>query len=276
MNRASDRSRDPADNGSSLSAAEAWRLLRDGEARPSPGQEASAAAAHLLDLYGPLARPGEAGWVLGHLGQSLDGFIAAANGHSHYVTGPENIEHLHRLRALADAVVVGASTVRADDPQLTVRRVEGAHPVRVVLDPCRRLGPGHRVFIDRQAPTLVLCRADRAGAGDTRHGEAELMPVPATDAGGLCPLAIAAHLRGRGLRRLFVEGGGQTVTRFLTAGALSRLQIAVAPLLIGGGRPGIALPPIDHLSRALRLRARIFRLGEDVLFDCPLPPADGA
>ena len=74
-----------------------------------------------------------------YVASSLDGFIATPGGDSRFVTGPDNILHLHRMRALSDAVVVGAQTVAADDPRLTTRMVPGDSPVRVVLDPRRRL-----------------------------------------------------------------------------------------------------------------------------------------
>ena len=90
----------------------------------------------LIDLYLPIcSATGARPITVGHLGQSLDGFIATHAGESQFVTGEENILHLHRMRALCDAVVVGAGTVAADDPQLTTRHVSGPSPLRVVLDP---------------------------------------------------------------------------------------------------------------------------------------------
>src|SRR6201991_2834844 len=80
--------------------------------------------------------------VVGQLGQSLDGRIATETGHSHYINGPAGLAHLHRLRALVDAVVVGIGTALADNPQLTVRRVSGPHPARVVIDTRGRLPAG--------------------------------------------------------------------------------------------------------------------------------------
>ena len=79
--------------------------------------------------------------VVGQCGQSIDARIATASGHSHYINGAEGLAHLHRLRALVDAVVVGVGTALADDPQLTVRRVAGPNPARVVIDPNGRLAP---------------------------------------------------------------------------------------------------------------------------------------
>lgn len=117
-----------------------------------------AAGAELLDLYLPMALASPARpLTVGHLGQSLDGRIATSEGASRYINGPENLLHLHRMRALCDAVVVGAGTVECDDPRLTTRRVAGPNPARVILDPRRRLAESCGVFQDRSAPTWLVC-----------------------------------------------------------------------------------------------------------------------
>jgi len=104
----------------------------------------------LLNLYLPICSATLKHPVtVGHLGQSLAGFIATPSGDSQFVTGDDNLVHVHRMRALCDAVVVGAGTVAADDPQLTTRHVPGPNPLRVVIDPGRRLEPTFRVFTDR-------------------------------------------------------------------------------------------------------------------------------
>ncbi len=226
------------------------------------------ATAELLDLYLPLAlaRP-DRPLTVAHLGQSLDGRIATVNGASTYVTGPENLTHLHRMRALCDAIVVGAGTVECDDPQLTTRRVAGPHPVRVVLDPRRRLAADHGLFHDRAAPTLLVCAEERADW--PAPGHAELIGVPAQGS-GLNLRALVQRLRARGLFGIFIEGGGLTVSTFLEQGLLDRLQITIAPLIIGSGRPGVTLPTITDLSQSLRPRYRRHVMGEDVLFDCQL------
>src|SRR5262245_2843266 len=99
------------------------------------------------DLFGPL-RFGRVDdmVVVGQLGQSLDGRVATPTGHAHYINGPSGLNHLHRLRALVDAVVIGIGTALADDPQLTVRRVSGPQPVRVVIDPSGRLHGSARLL----------------------------------------------------------------------------------------------------------------------------------
>lgn len=230
-----------------------------------------AEALEFFALYKPLLDrpPGAAPWLIAQLGQSLDGCVATADGDSFFVTGPQSLLHLHRLRALSDAVIVGAGTVAADDPQLTTRRVPGEHAVRVVIDPARGLSPGARVFSDGQAPTLRLIDADHPEPA-AADGQCVAVPGLRGADGTLAPAAVVAALRARGLALLFVEGGGVTVSRFLAAGCLDRLHLMSAPLLIGAGRPGLQLPPAASLDAALRPPSRVFRLGDDVLWDLDL------
>ena len=228
--------------------------------------------AALSPLYGPLlAAPTvpDGCYVLGRIAQSLDGRIATASGASHWISGQEDIVHTHRLRALFDAVVIGAGTVRADDPQLTTREVEGPSPVRVVLDTDRRLDARYRVF--REGPeTLLLCARD--APGEDRVGKAPVVRLPRSGK-GLFIAAVLAALAERGLRRVFVEGGGITVSRFLAAGALDRLHVTIAPLLIGSGIPAFTLPETATLTNVLRFDWAVHRIGVDLLLDIPLARA---
>lgn len=231
--------------------------------------------AQMLALCLPLCvGPARQALVFAHLGQSLDGQIATASGASRYVTSTENLIHMHRLRALADAVIVGAGTVERDDPKLTTRLVPGDNPVRVVIDPSLRLSPDRQIFQDGEAPTLVVCRA---GAPKPSHWEglAEIVEVASATA-ELAPADIVRALHERGLRRLFVEGGGVTVSHFLGARALHRLHVTICPLFIGRGRPGVVLPGIDRMDEALRPRVSRFLLGQDVLFDCAFDASNEA
>src|SRR5215468_8704378 len=94
--------------------------------------------------------------IVGQIGQSLDGRIATESGHSKYINGPAGLTHLHRLRALVDAVVIGVGTAIADDPQLTVRRVTGRQPARVVIDPKGRLDSKAKVFGEDGARRILI------------------------------------------------------------------------------------------------------------------------
>jgi riboflavin-specific deaminase-like protein len=224
----------------------------------------------MLDALAPLASAG--GFVVAQLGQSLDGRIATASGHSHYINGPAGLAHLHRLRALADAVVVGAGTACEDRPQLTVRNVAGSDPARVIIDPRGRVPAAGPLFeaVDDPAPVLHLIgprvRPETAPAHVRRI---RLDP----SRGQFEPAALVDRLRALGLPRLLIEGGSDTVSRFLQAGALDRLHLLIAPLIIGSGRPGIALPTIERLDEARRPPMRGFRLADELLVDVELASA---
>jgi riboflavin-specific deaminase-like protein len=249
-----------------------WPLLLAAARGGSAEAVLAAAANPLVALYLPLCRaPAGRPFTIGHLAQSLDGFVATTRGESLFITGDENVVHMHRLRALCDAVVVGASTVLADDSRLTTRLVPGPNPLRVVIDPRRRLPATLRLFSDGAAPTLLVCDAVRARPGE-RFGAAEVVGLPARD-GRLEYSGVLDLLHDRGCRTVFVEGGGRTVTGFLAAGLLDRLQITVAPALLGDGLPGLRLPAVARLADAAPLAHRIVRMGDDVLFDCELRAA---
>ena len=204
--------------------------------------------------------------VVGQFGQSLDGRVATETGHSHYINGPAGLAHLHRLRALVDAVVVGVGTARADDPQLTVRHVAGPNPARVVIDPRGRIAPCARLFACDGARRLVVTAQSTPL---DLPADVERIDLPAHD-GTIAPTAILAALAERGFRRIMIEGGSNTVSRFIAAGCLDRLHIVVAPIILGAGRGGVALPPVASCADALRPPMRLHRLDGEVLFDCDL------
>ena len=234
-------------------------------------------ACGLFRLLKPLldCRPHSIPWVIAQLGQSLDGCIATRTGDARFVNGPENLVHLHRLRALSDAVIVGAGTVVIDDPQLTTRRVSGPNPVRVLFDPQLQLADyatSARVFTDALAPTVWLCDARWQQRATTLAGRAQVLAVPGllrADGTPAVALALAA-LHARGLGLLFVEGGGVTVSRFLAQGALDRLHLAVAPLIIGNGKPGLRFTGADRLGDCARPPFSVVAMGRDQLWDLDL------
>lgn len=285
--------RDKLDGGSSLPSVRGVRLERHGGITLVPAPEGDIVVrneaprgwvpgraeltpqgAEMLDLYMPLVVGPRAGeYVLAHLAQSLDGRVATGNGKSQFISAHHDLVHTHRLRALFDAVLVGASTVQHDNPRLTTRMCDGPNPVRVVLDPRGRLRDGFRLFED--APQTLVIRGKTRGRhrAPPRGDTVSIIELQCDDDGRLPIDAVLETLRTRGLHRIFIEGGGVTVSNFLTAQALDRLHIAVAPMIIGSGRPGFTLPDIDDLNEALRFRARHFSMGPDILFDCPLQPA---
>ena len=219
------------------------------------------------EMFGPLRKGVVDDLVIvGQLGQSLDGRIATKTGHSKYINGPAGLAHLHRLRSLMDGVVIGVGTAIADDPLLTVRRVPGPQPVRVVVDPRGRLAADARIFAADGVRRLLI----------TAHGTpcapppgVEVVALPLVN-GQLAPAAILTALATRGMRRVLIEGGADTVSRFLAAGCLDRLHVVVSPIIIGSGRESVILPEIKSIDHALRPPIRVHLIDDEVLFDCDL------
>ena len=224
-------------------------------------------ASPLQALFEPLRTPTiDRMMVVGQLGQTMDGRIATVTGQSKYINGQPGLTHLHQLRALLDAVVVGVGTALADDPQLNVRLVRGQHPARVVIDPKGRLSADCRIWNDDGARRLWVVA--QGLALDVPPG-VDVLALPATD-GRIEPMAILKSLSAQGLNRILIEGGAETVSRFLQAGCLDRLHMIVAPIIMGSGRPSFNLPIIEHMDQAVRLPVQTHLLDNEVLFDCDL------
>ncbi|GHC69108.1 hypothetical protein GCM10010136_14500 [Limoniibacter endophyticus] len=161
-------------------------------------------------------------------------------------------------------MVVGVGTVVADNPSLTVRAVEGQNPTRVVIDPSGRIPHASKLLHDGQSPVIIVQATDV----DSRAPNAETIALERQENGCLEVSDILCALSGRGLKTILVEGGACTISRFINAGCIDRLHVAVAPLIIGAGPAGITLPPIDKLAQAQRPKIDIYDIGSDIVFDC--------
>ena len=217
-------------------------------------------------VFAPLraAREGRP-FVVAQLGQSLDGRIATVSGESKYINGDACLDHLHRLRAEVDAVVVGAGTIVADDPLLTVRRVPGRNPARIAIDPRGRLEAGARWLNEDGTDHYVVTAASSVPCSR------RLIRLAADESGAIAPQLILDALHAKGFRRILIEGGARTISAFIDAGCIDRLHILMAPIIIGSGRQGLDLRPIESLNQALRPKTSTYMLaGGEVLFDCAL------
>ena len=235
---------------------------------PAPAGEIAYGEDTYAAIFGSLRQaPADRPFVIGQLGQSLDGRIATRTGDSRYINGACALDHLHRLRAAVDAVLVGAGTIAADDPQLNVRRTPGKNPARVALDPSGRTGAQVRWLTNDGARRILITAEPQAAPPNCD----EVIVAPRRADGAICPISIAQALFDAGLRRILVEGGARTISSFINAGAMDRLHVLVAPVIIGSGKQGLDLAPIDELRHALRPPARIWPFPDgDVLFDCDL------
>ncbi|MEV6652279.1 bifunctional diaminohydroxyphosphoribosylaminopyrimidine deaminase/5-amino-6-(5-phosphoribosylamino)uracil reductase RibD [Streptomyces sp. NPDC051219] len=253
-----------------------------------PDQQATGGAGTLraagVEVEGGLlaeeAEAGNAAWltsvrlgrpfVLWKYAATLDGRIAAADATSRWISSPESRADVHRLRAEADAVVVGSGTLRADDPHLAVRGAEGAtQPLRVVLDTHATILPTARV-LDAAAPTLVAVAED---ADTSQLPGADVLRLP-RGTGGIDVHALLAELYARGVRSVLLEGGPTLAGAFVAAGAVDRVVGYLAPVLLGAGPAALADAGISTLTEALRLDiAEAVRIGPDLRITAVPSPA---
>jgi riboflavin biosynthesis pyrimidine reductase len=144
--------------------------------------------------------------------------------------------------------------------------VQGPNPVRVVIDPAGRIPPDLALLRDRAAPVLCVTRP-----GVLPPDGAEALRLDCDGSGLIAPARIVAALAARGLRRLLVEGGADTLARFLDAGAVHELHLMVAPIVLGSGKTGLNLAPIETLDQAMRPVVRTMRFRDgDMLCMCDL------
>jgi riboflavin-specific deaminase-like protein len=203
-----------------------------------------------------------------HFAQSLDGRIATRSRSGCWLSGPLATRFAHELRAASSAVIVGSGTVLTDDPLLTVRHVDGPHPIRVLLDARRRVPMEARLFTDRTSPTIhATCTAERADCRVASHVESWVLPGSITGE-GVDLSALLARLWQRGAHTVLVEGGGRVLTSFLRARLVDRIIITIAPLVLGTGVDAIGDLQVERIDQALRFATkRVFQLGEDVLLE---------
>jgi diaminohydroxyphosphoribosylaminopyrimidine deaminase / 5-amino-6-(5-phosphoribosylamino)uracil reductase len=215
----------------------------------------------LHELFAPLT--GNKAFVIGQLGQSLDGRVATPTGHSKYINRDDGLLHLHRLRAVVDAVVVGVGTVIADNPLLNTRHCVGQNPARVIIDPRGRLREDAATL--RNDGTRCIVMSTNSKLKFASHIEHIMLP---SAEGEIAPHAIIEVLAQLGLHKVLIEGGPATLANFIAHKALNRLHLIVAPIILGSGKSGLSLPPIDLLDEALRPKTRSYKIGDEVIFDC--------
>lgn len=207
-------------------------------------------------------------FIVAQLGQSLDGRIATRTGDSRYIGAAPSLDHLHRIRAHVDAVVVGIGTVLADDPLLNVRRCAGRNPARVVIDARGRLPAAAKCLAGEDGARRVVLRGEGI-AGEALPAGVELVALPVDPAGHFAMPALADALQALGFERVLIEGGARIVSQAIDAGIVDRLHLMVSAVIIGSGQNGLELAPIDRLKDALRPEIDVIPLGAgDVLFDC--------
>jgi 3,4-dihydroxy 2-butanone 4-phosphate synthase/GTP cyclohydrolase II len=234
-------------------------VVSDGATRPSVALDVTA-------LLGEPLAPADRPYVVLKFAQTLDGRIATSTGDAKWISGEDERRVSHALRAASDAVLVGVGTVIQDDPQLTVRMVDGMSPKRVVLDSTLRL-PMSAKILDLQAPTCVVTTM-RAPAPRRDELQQRGVHVEITPAGprGVDLEAALASLRASGIETLLVEGGARVITSMLAGGLVDRVIVGVAPTIIGQGTEAVGALGTVTVSEGIRLVDRaLLVLDDDVL-----------
>ena len=215
----------------------------------------------------PAARP----FVTVSYAQTLDGRLATSTGSSHWISGPESLRFAHELRASHDGIMVGAGTIRQDDPRLTVRHVSGRNPLRIVVDSTLRTPFTAAVLAGGAAGGTVLAVVGRASAerrDAARALGATVLCLPEDRRGRVDLIALFAALHARGLRSLMVEGGAQMITSLLQLRLVDRLAICIAPKILGAGINAVGDLGICDLAGAVTLAdATTSRYGDDIVID---------
>jgi diaminohydroxyphosphoribosylaminopyrimidine deaminase / 5-amino-6-(5-phosphoribosylamino)uracil reductase len=216
-------------------------------------------------------------YVVWKAAATLDGKVAARDGSSRWVTGEAARADAHRLRAWADAIVVGAGTVLADDPALTIRdpRYRGRPPLRVLVDARGRVPAEGRLF-DSSAPTLVATSklADEAWVAAWAE-RAEVEVLDTDSAGGVSIEALMERLGERDVQAVLLEGGPTLAWSVVEADLVDEVVLYVAPKLLGGDRspgvlggegfapvgaaPDLSIRSVERLGEDLRVEADVHR-----------------
>jgi 3,4-dihydroxy 2-butanone 4-phosphate synthase/GTP cyclohydrolase II len=249
-------------------------LTGDGDGDDDEDGDGRDAAVDATALLGDVRPRGDRPYVVLKYAQTLDGRIATGSGDARWISGAGERRISHALRAACDAVAVGAGTVRADDPLLTVRMVAGASPTRVVLDSRLRLPADARVFGADAATVVLTTERSDPGRRAALRERGVTVAVVREGAGGIDLADGLARLRGLGVRSLLVEGGARVITSMLRGRLVDRTVVAVAPMLLGKGTEAVGDLGSSLVADGLQLANRlVHRAGPDVLIAGDLRPA---
>lgn len=207
-------------------------------------------------------------FVILKLAQSLDGRIATSVGDSKWITGEKARQEAHRLRSYVDAVVVGAGTVRKDDPSLTVRHVKGRDPFRVVVTSSGKLpAKAKLIAANGDHKTIIAAPKDMVTKLSKKHRDdgVTFWDVKRNSRGVVIE-DLVAKAGEFGIQSMLVEGGGELATAFLKSGLVDKVAVFVAPMIVGTGTDAVGDLNVKQIKNALKLeRVEMTTIGKDML-----------
>ena len=195
-------------------------------------------------------------FLIGQIGQSLDGKIALNNGNSHYINEKESILYLHCLRAVCDGVLVGVNTVIKDNPLLTTRKIKGSSPVRLIIDPSLKLSNKYKIFKDDNQ-NIIFTNSNK----QKKINNTLIVKFPKKNFTN----NIFKYLKKTSFKNILVEGGPTTLSNFIEMKLLNYMQFIISPTLIGSGIDSLKLKPITNLKNAIRVENKISKLGKEIV-----------
>lgn len=200
--------------------------------------------------------------------QTLDGKIAAKDGSSKWISGPEALKFSHTLRSSHDAILVGIGTVLKDNPSLTTRRIRGRNPIRIVLDSRLRIPPGSQIIKDKSVQTIIVTSKNISTKKKKLVSRLGVECIRLSSIKGNINLkALIPVLYKKGIKSVLVEGGRDVITSFLKSGLVDRLIVIVSPKILGEGKSPIGDLGIKTLDKSVKLRfAGIKKSGKDIIY----------
>ncbi len=228
-----------------------WATILEHKARlqsfPDKSEDGSLTSEYYKILQTIAGNPHKRPVVFAHIAQTLDGRIACVNGDSKWIGNEENLHHAHRMRAICDAVMVGQRTVVSDNPQLTVRHVAGDNPIKLLLE-------GHST---RGVQYKKICKF---------FNGTEELEIPWRKLEHLLQ-----DLDALGVKSIYLEGGGKTLSYFLRKQLVDRLQVHIAPMVLGSGHPSVTLPERQQIDQALKMTdASVYNVRGQVMISGPI------
>jgi riboflavin-specific deaminase-like protein len=195
-------------------------------------------------------------FLIGQIGQSLDGKIALNNGNSHYINEKDSILYLHCLRAVCDGVLVGVNTIIKDNPLLTTRKIKGSNPVRLIIDPSLKLSNRYKIFKDDNR-NIIFTNSNK----QKKFNNTLIVKFPKKNFTN----NIFKYLKKTSFKNILIEGGPTTLSNFIEMKLLNYMQFIISPTLIGSGIDSLKLKPITNLKNAIRVKNTISKLGKEIV-----------
>ena len=218
---------------------------------------------NLIKLYLPIIFNNKKTYLIGHLAQTLDGFIATKSGESKYISSKENLFHIHALRAISDIIIVGYNTVMLDNPRLTTRLVKGESPMRIILDKNNKLGKKYKVFNNKDDNGYKLI------SDKLKQNNSNVFQLPLIE-NYFDERDIISLMTKLNKKIIFIEGGGKVISRFYEKNLLDKLHLCISPIILGEGVSSFIIPKKKSLKEIEEHEISYMKMGDDILCDIDL------